>query len=308
MSEDETKCQFISTRGIIKSCDIFPVWNEYNQLCNVFNFSHNNRYGCIIYIHFDMVFDFILNHLDYMKNPFILVTGASDHSCPYDINQYEKLLDSEKVLKWYSQNIIMEHSKLIHIPIGIDYHTLSYGKSVRSWCNWTLINDGISPLCQELVLLGIKNKLKILKETKALCVSNFHHSMYGVPKRRENIRVPVYEKLKDNDNIIWLPEQTRDEFWRALDDIAFVICPFGNGVDTHRTWEILCLGRIPVIEKSILNNVFKDLPVLEVNNWCEIDNIFLENSLKNICLKLDKGEYDLDKLMLNYWINKIRYE
>ena len=30
----------------------------------------------------------------------------------------------------------------------------------------------------------------------------------------------------------------------------YVICPIGNGIDTHRFWETIYLGRIPVVLNS----------------------------------------------------------
>ena len=45
--EDETKCLFVSTRGLAKFCDIRPEWNHLDQLSYP-NFTTKNKYGSSI--------------------------------------------------------------------------------------------------------------------------------------------------------------------------------------------------------------------------------------------------------------------
>ena len=298
-SEDETSCIFVSTRGIMKSCTLFPSFFENGQMIYN-NFNININPGESIYIHFDLVEHFINAILPHMKTPFVLVSGNSDHTCIEDFPSSNKLLDSPLLLAWFSQNVTCDHPKLYHIPIGLDYHTLSFNVGSHEWTN---VMTPITPKLQELSIRRIRNKINKLNECKAIACTNFHLAMGG-PIRRTQYRLPIYEKLK-NKNIIWLPKQTREEFWESLNEISFVICPFGNGLDTHRTWEVLMLGRIPIVEKSNLNKVYDGLPIIEVEDWNEINDIFLERQFVKIVNKLKSKEYKLERLMLSYWNNKI---
>jgi hypothetical protein len=46
----------------------------------------------------------------------------------------------------------------------------------------------------------------------------------------------------------------------------FVLSPPGKGQDTHRTWEALSVGSVPIVTaKSPINAVFSGLPVLQVS-------------------------------------------
>jgi hypothetical protein len=60
---------------------------------------------------------------------------------------------------------------------------------------------------------------------------------------------------------------------KKLADLAsgykFIACPRGNGTDTHRFWETLYRGSIPVVKKSRWSNSVKamGLPVLELDEW-----------------------------------------
>lgn len=295
--EEEVTCTFVSTRGIAKFCDSNPYWN----LTPNYIIPLNNKKCSTIYLHFDSVELFIKEYLDKIINPFILVTGNSDHISPYDFPSYQKLLNSDKMIVWFSQNVVMKHPKLKHLPIGLDYHTLSSSQGAHEW---TSLTTPLTPLTQENRLKEIKNRLKPLEETRPIAVTNFHHSM-GPPQKRTDIRTRIYDTLKDKKGINWLEKQTQEEFWETLNDNAFVICPFGNGLDTHRTWEALCLGRIPIVEKSNLNEVYEGLPISVIDDWNDFSEDWLQTEYTRILDGIKSGKYNYDKILLSTWMNII---
>ena len=82
----------------------------------------------------------------------------------------------------------------------------------------------------------------------------------------------------------------------------FVLCPPGNGIDTHRIWECLYMGTVPIV-KWCPNWVFyDDLPILVVNDWEEVTEKFLSGAWDEI----QKITWNRDKLNFEYWKNKIR--
>jgi len=52
----------------------------------------------------------------------------------------------------------------------------------------------------------------------------------------------------------------------------FVACPRGNGIDTHRFWESLYLGALPVILKGNRLSSETDWPCLEIDSWQEVND------------------------------------
>jgi hypothetical protein len=52
-------------------------------------------------------------------------------------------------------------------------------------------------------------------------------------------------------------------------EFLFIACPRGNGTDTHRFWETLYRGSIPVVTKSRWSDSIKELgiPFVELSNW-----------------------------------------
>jgi len=96
--------------------------------------------------------------------------------------------------------------------------------------------------------------------------------------------------------------QPRIENWKTQSNFAFVLCPHGNGLDCHRTWEALCLGCIPIVKTSNLDELYTNLPVLIVNDWGDVSSKLLEN----ILLDFSQKTFHYEKLELKYWVNRIQ--
>ncbi len=74
----------------------------------------------------------------------------------------------------------------------------------------------------------------------------------------------------------------------------FVVSPPGNGPDCHRTWEAMYLGAIPVVKKSSWPFRHLQLPVIQVENWQELQN-YLEWPLPH---------RSSDWMRIDYWFGK----
>ena len=70
---------------------------------------------------------------------------------------------------------------------------------------------------------------------------------------------------------------------------------------SHRTWEALALGSIPIVRKSSISPLFKNLPVIEISNWTEITSVFLQQQWL-----LLKHHLRREPLYLDYWIKNIK--
>ena len=85
----------------------------------------------------------------------------------------------------------------------------------------------------------------------------------------------------------------------------FVICPEGNGIDTHRMWEALYLRTIPIIKKNMISNFIKEakIPVLILNKWSDLSKLD-EKQLQKFYFskkKLFNNRY----LFQEYWKKRI---
>jgi hypothetical protein len=111
-------------------------------------------------------------------------------------------------------------------------------------------------------------------------------------------------KILDNMEIKNLdPDYSRIgrlKFLKQVRKQSYVLCPEGNGVDTHRIWETLYLGGIPIILSSnVLNPLLSELPVLIIRDWKELyDKEFLEVKWYEMQTK----KYNFEKLKASFWI------
>ena len=64
--------------------------------------------------------------------------------------------------------------------------------------------------------------------------------------------------------------EKRVEFYRTLKRTRFAICPPGTGIDTHRVYECIYFGAIPIVLSSPLDSLYSDLPVWIVKDWNEV--------------------------------------
>ena len=98
---------------------------------------------------------------------------------------------------------------------------------------------------------------------------------------------------------------TNPKCYDQWSEYKFVLSPKGAGIDCHRTWEALSMGCIPIVLSSTIDELYKDLPVLVLKSWDEIDEKLLHDFYCEYKNKICNNEYNLQKLHLEYWIKKI---
>lgn len=290
----EADCQIVSSRGIMKSCDIYSS-RPMSSIREVIGYDFSLlRDGQTVYICSSALPHFISTIFPNIKKQFILVTGDCDESCPNELfrsqEEFIRFIESDKIIHWYSQNCIGMHSKLTQIPIGMDYHTMS----VRDH-EWGPKTD---PLEQERLLLTIKLSAKPLAQRIVKAYANFHFLMntkYAYDRKDAINKIP-------QSSVFYEPTKVkRLNTWKTQSEYAFVISPHGNGLDCHRTWEAIALGTIPILKTSPLNKMFEGLPVWIVHDWNQVTESGMLEKIKEY-----QGKTTLEKMQLNYWLKKIR--
>lgn len=182
---------------------------------------------------------------------------------------HHKILNHPLLIKWYGQNMRIISDKTLPIPIGLE-----------NKC-WKRTN-----------ILTIKKNYSNSKEK--LLYLNF--SLVTNPNRPNIMNILLKKGFNKNKQLNW------NSYIEDLSRHKFCISPKGNGVDCHRTWESLYLGVIPIIEKSAHMSYFNDLPILFVDNY---DDISIEY-LNQIYIEFQNKSFNLDKLSLSYWKDKIK--
>jgi hypothetical protein len=163
-----------------------------------------------------------------------------------DVDADINLLPSN-VVKWYAQNVDLEviPNKIVPIPIGLENrYCFDYDKAE---------------------MLFNQKRLSVEKQPKMYVNFNVNTN------RAERIAALNACQQASSACTIRLG-QNGDDYQRYLEDIQshrIIVCPRGNGLDCHRTWEALYLGSIPIMN-HIPSIEAMGIPTLFVKGWHEI--------------------------------------
>ena len=225
----------------------------------------------------------LLDIIKYFKQKFIIITPGSD--CRIE-EQGVVIPDGrsgegvvlpyvipDNLIRWYSTNVNVKHPKIMSIPIGVENS------------RW----QGNPPKKEQMI-----NKSKELRVYKNLLYIN--HSIGTNVKQRAE----PYKLLEGKSWVTSHRGKNGLHFDIYIDNIynhKFMICPEGNGIDTHRTWECLYMGCIPIEKRNINNQFHTDLPICFVDSWKELTEVFLNKEYRRI----KNSVWNLDKLNFEYW-------
>lgn len=293
----DKSCRIVSTCGIAMSCDQPPIYDGNHYSRNTWDI--NSNYGDTVHVSHRELKSFSRIISSY-KSPVSVVMNGDDHIMPddHDGECLSLLLENENTLVVFSTNARRFHPKCVPIPIGVDYHTLRLCRDNRH--DWG--NPGTSSRDQDRELVATSASLKPLGECLPIAISNFHLAM-DRPPRRKAMRLPIHEATKDCDFIRRTGKMQRISFWKSTNDFAFVMCPPGQGYDTHRAWEVLALGRIPIIQKLEINEVYGGLPVWEIEDWAEFGSLKTGDLERKLAFFVEKWKsFEFQKTTLSYWV------
>lgn len=264
--------------------------------------------GDVVFVCADMIPWFCENVLDDIRMKIILIVGLSDNSFPDDCGEnVVKLLHSPFIHHIFAQNFHFHSEwsdKVTHIPIGVDFHTPAYKRNPR----FLEFDQYLPPLYQEQLLNQIVEGLLPTQQRKVSAFVDFQHfdSMKEGCFHRDiqfgENRTDIFQTLVANGVVEYDVEwRKRSMLWQKKGQYAFSISPHGNGLDCHRTWEDLILGCIVIVKTSPLDLLYRDLPVVIVQDWKDVT---LDNM--NIWLAQYGDMGKSPKLMRNYWVDLIR--
>ena len=158
-------------------------------------------------------------------------------------------------------------------------------------------------------VLGDNRLLSIAHETTDF-PSNFipeidlNFTVANNPERKKIMTLlQKYPQFKVKSKAPELTKSSRTAYLSNCRSASFVICPRGNGHDTHRLWETLYMGGIPIVKSNpYINSLTLDLPVLTINRWSEITDV---NFLERRWYQIQESEYNWEKLSYRYWTSYV---
>ncbi|NBW13094.1 MAG: hypothetical protein EBR82_34245 [Caulobacteraceae bacterium] len=252
-----------------------------NTNLHIFNNDNKNyipdsiKYAKKIFVYTDILNFFFKNILPFIQTKFILISHNSDLGVS---SEYERFLNSDKIIKWYCQNAAFNHEKLIPIPIGIANKQWEHGNEEIFKKNY---ND-------------FKDKNKAFGCFNITTNSSFRTRIWEICSQSKIC--DMYSKLDF---------QT---FVKIMSKYKYTLCPIGNPVagsagDNHKVYESLYVNSIPIVfenQKIIYDNIYKYLPVIFAQ---DVNILSDEIKLEEEFLKIK--EKSKEKIDFNYWKNII---
>lgn len=209
--------------------------------------------------------------LQYFQNPFVLVSHNEDTNVTED---YKAIADHPLIVKWFAQNVLMEHPKMESIPIGVANEMWTHG--------------------------NLDTLLRVMES--------------NIPKRADrgiflNFRLhthPGRHPCRDiliRKGIQWIHDQSHEDYLRTLATYKYAISPPGNGVDCHRMWECFYLGVVPILLRSFFTEtIAKIFPCILVDSWEEVGDDLIKRYEEQ---SFERNAYQ-QRLKMSFYAEKIQ--
>jgi hypothetical protein len=221
-----------------------------------------------------------------LDNEVVLITGNSD----YPITDQIVSLAPKNIKKWYAVNALTYNNMVEPIPLGLENQYFS-------------IRDGHGIGYPDRA--GLKESI-LQNLDKNHIPTQFLYCNFNITTNPA-YRQKIYDMTKQSKYItLDNPTLTLHDMFQKIQDHKMVLCPAGNGIDTHRLWEVLYSNRIPVtinINNYAIYKLYKQLPIIILNT---IDDILNYDLINQEYLKIINTKYNLNLLSINYWIDRIQ--
>lgn len=213
----------------------------------------------------------LFHQLKKSRTKVVLVTAESDLSITKEIRR----LQPPQAAAWFSTNAVAPGVEALPLGLG------------NSYC----------PVTPKAAALA-EYQSDPSSRTKALYV-NFRSETNPAARR------PVMEHFRSQSGG-WLTVReggvSPGEFLAEMTAHRFVLCPPGNGIDTHRMWEALYCRTIPIVQRHPALDSFADLPILFVEDLRTVT----EPLLRDAFARFQAGSFRCEKLFFPWWRAKLQ--
>lgn len=205
---------------------------------------------CVVFCYTHRI-DKLAKIIHFFMNDFVLITHNSDENIVDDKNPaISQIVQCDKLVKWYTQNLGIVNNKIHFLPIGIANQQWEHGAHFKHF--------------YENLYTPNKDAYQIRKKEKS--VYFFFEISTNKIQRQDCYdslinKIPFLNKICPMDN------------FKRLSDYEYCLCPEGNGLDTHRFWEALYLNCVPIVIRNPLIDIIKNttnLPMVILNSWQDL--------------------------------------
>ena len=217
----------------------------------------NMKENAIVFAKTDFIIngEFQKNVLPFINKPFNLVTAVSSYQIGRhgdNPEEYKEILENENLQNWFCTNPPNEEHEKIHtLPIG-------FAEPNRLSSN-------------QKFLKKLRKERKQFEEKANKFFIPWHDQSTN-PERHK-----IINTLKKKEFVDMMQGKTSSEpYMKFIGAYRFTICVQGSGNDTHRLYESLLMGCVPITIDCTVKRLFDEynLPGYFVESWDEIDEDF----------------------------------
>jgi len=252
-----------------------------------------------------------LNYINTSSYQWYVVLGRSDTELLPDL--FRHIISQHNVIGIAAQNTrITNEPRLINIPIGIENY--GWGRIELGLENCPLGNDPFLLTNFHELSSALSNNRRIyprllfsyslgtnLKTRKAIL-----HS--GLSNKYTRLLMPHSYFINNRDQHCLL------EYLHASIESGYIVCPPGNGIDTHRFWQTLYLGLTPIIFKDfwlecyshIADFNYKVIVLDSVDELASLDLSSCDDISTNNYFEGFRLAHKHNPLHVDYWSDRIR--
>ena len=202
-----------------------------------------------------------------IDSPFLLVTGQSDYPVTEELY---KAVTRHIPVRWFGVNACT--SSVAPVPLGLA--PSFYAECARSGFRRTAGRR----------LLYVNHRVETYPPVRSKLYPMFEGKPWATVHRP-------------------FTGAERGRFLDELCDHKFVLCPRGNGIDTHRVWEALCCGVIPIVQRHYTHeSISALLPVLIADRFEDLTESLLERTWDT----WNQQTWQWDALRTDWWIRRMR--
>jgi len=246
--------------------------------------------------------------LEYLKRDFLFTSGFFRGDWQYGVLKYRKAYRGKVLVLGHSdiatQKASLRILKILGLKFVLGVNTLpltgiseSIPLGVTNYCDDTPVHR----------IIGNPEHFYSADSTSAFR-SKFFPELYVNFSTANNTRArsrvlselsKLDKRFKVNFETPEFTPKKRIQYLRNLRSSAMTVCPEGNGADTHRLWETLYMGGVPIIlSNPLILNLVSDLPVIVLKNWSELHDV---NRLESQWESIQARAWDFKKINSSYW-------
>ena len=237
------------------------------------------RLGEVVFVSNPLIESYLKTLHREIKHPYVLIEHNGDRSIDLSITE---LLD-EKIVRFYAQDVITDHPKIIPIPLAIE--------------NQHYYINGV-PWLLKAFMKKIENHPPIKKNRVF-----YQFSINTNPEeRRPALELFSKHKLMDTVSAHLSPRF----HWKILMEYKFVISPPGHAIESCRTWEALHMKTVPIVKDFVSTRYFASigLPIWIIKDWKELNGLTEEDLSTKYQSLMSSANWQ--PLLMDFWIKKIR--